>query len=156
MNRIVKIAGVVGVDCDNEFRTQILAADEHCRANPIRNLFGFFQNGPRKFGRQMIFPDDREDVDARRRARTKDLDDFPLGINVTRFPLLQPDNDFVVAVGSASVDGRWLDINIVDQPRIIGHHVEEIPRVLQGADELLLRSRQNPDDASFRSWMTGA
>ena len=156
LNCVVKIARIVRVNCDNELQTQILAADEHLRRNSIRDLCSFLQNGLRKLGRQMIFPDDRQDVDSRRRARTKDLNYFALRINVTRFPLLQPDDDLVAAAGSASVDGCWLNINVVDQPRIVRHHIEEIPRVLQGADKLFLRSRQNPDDPSFRSRMTSA
>ena len=43
----------------------------------------------------MIFPDDRQHVDAWSRSRAEHFDDFAFGINVARFPGFQANYDFI-------------------------------------------------------------
>src|SRR5206468_12842357 len=43
----------------------------------------------------MIFPNDRQHVDARSRSRTEHFDDFTFGINVARFPSFQTNYNFI-------------------------------------------------------------
>src|ERR1700730_5527707 len=93
MNRVVKIARVIRVDGDNEFFSQILTAFEHPRIDGLRNPIRFIDNCARKFGRQIILPNDREHIDARSGGRSEQFDDLALRINVPRFPRLQSNHD---------------------------------------------------------------
>src|SRR5438552_17892246 len=100
----------------------------------------------------MVFPDDREDVHPGCSAWPEQLDDFSFRIDVTRFPGLKPDHDFIVDSRLTAVDRRWLHINVVNEPWIVRHDIEEIARLLQGSDDRLVRAGQHPDDTAFCTW----
>ena len=87
----------------------------------------------------------------RRAARPEQFDDFSFGIDVTRFPGLEPNHDFVADPRLTAIDRRRLHINVVNDSRIVRHDVEEIARLLQGSDDRLVRTRQNPNNATFRT-----
>ena len=66
------------------------------------NSLRFLQDALGKFRRKMVLPDDRKHVHAGRGARPEDLDDLAFGIDVARFPRLEPDDDLVAALRSSS------------------------------------------------------
>src|ERR1043165_1775578 len=92
---IVEFARVIGIDGDDEFSAQIFASLELPGINGRGNSLCLVQNIPGKFGWQMIFPDDRQHVDAWSRRGAEHFDDFTFGINVARFPRLQANYDFI-------------------------------------------------------------
>ena len=63
---VVEIARVIGINSDDKFVAQILAPIELAYIDFFGNPIRFVQNVARKFCREMIFPDDRQHVDARR------------------------------------------------------------------------------------------
>ena len=79
----------------------------------------------------------------------KHLDDLALGIDVARFPMLETDDHFI-AHARADFFVRLTDVDVVDDARIIGHDVEEILRMLERADDGVVRALQDANDATFR------
>ena len=66
MNSVVEITRIIGIDGDDKFIAQILASIELACVDFFGNPIRLLQNISRKFRRQMVFPDDRQHVDARR------------------------------------------------------------------------------------------
>ena len=96
VNCVIEIARVIGVDGDDELVAQIFASRDLLFASTVfRNPLRLLQNFLRKFRRQMVLADDRKHVHSGRRCRPEHLDDFALGIDVTRFPDVQANHDFV-------------------------------------------------------------
>ena len=64
----------------------------------------------------------------RRRARTKHLDNLAFRIDVARFPRLEADHHFVAAIWNLRQRRLWrdLDVNVVDDARIVRNDVEEV------------------------------
>src|ERR1700680_776811 len=151
MNRVVKIARVIRVDGDNEFFSQILTAFEHPRIDGFGNPIRFIDNCARKFGRQIILPNDREHIDARSGGRSEQFDDLALRINVPRFPRLQSNHDLVAAARSLRQlrARRKLNVNIVNKTRIIRNDVIKVPRVLKRAHDRIARAFQDSNDTAF-------
>ncbi len=146
VDRVVEIAGVIGIDRDDELRAQILAAGGERRFDGFRNLFRLLDDGAGKLERKMILPNDRKHVDAGISALAEHFDDLAFRIDVARFPRFQP-NDYFVAHARL----RRLHVNVVDDARIVRHDVEEIPGLLHGADDGVVGPLQDSDDAAFRS-----
>src|SRR5947199_4218700 len=108
----------------------------------------------------MIFPNDRQHVDARSRSRTEHFDDFTFGINVARFPSFQTNYNFIANCSHWPVASRGTAhravatdigayINVVHEARVIGHDVVKIPRALESADNRIVSSFQNSNHAPF-------
>jgi hypothetical protein len=95
LNCVVEIARVIGINGDDEFSAQIFASLQLPGINCLGNSLRLVQNIPGKFRWQMIFPDDRQHVDARSRRGPEHFDDFTFGINVARFPRLQANYNFI-------------------------------------------------------------
>ena len=95
LDRVIKIARVIGIDRDDKFFAQIFASLELPWTDFIGNPLCLIQNILGKFRWQMKFPDDREHVDARRGCRPEDFDDFAFGIDVARLPGVEANHDFV-------------------------------------------------------------
>ena len=87
------------------------------------------------------------------RGRTEHFDDLAFGIDVARFPRLQPDDDLVARARSFRKrrSRGQLHVNVVHEAWIVRHDVEEIARLLQRPDHCLVGSFQDPDDAAFRA-----
>ena len=79
---IVKVARVVRIDRDNEFVPQIFAAIDHLLLDGFRNPIRFVENAFRELGRQIVFPNDRQHVDARRVGGSEHFNDVALRIDV--------------------------------------------------------------------------
>src|SRR4029453_6611233 len=86
MNCIVEIARVIGIDGEDEFSAQIFGSLQFSSINCLGNSLCLVRNIPGKFRWQMIFPDDRQHVDARSRSRAEHFDVFTFGITVTALP----------------------------------------------------------------------
>src|SRR6266478_3453971 len=82
LNRVVEIARIIRIDCDNKFVPQIFASLEFPRIDCFGDPVRFIENISRKVAWQMIFPNDRQHVDARRRGWSKYFDDVAFWINV--------------------------------------------------------------------------
>ena len=95
MDSVIEIARIIRIDGNDEFVAQIFASGELPCVDLFGNAICLIQNLPRKFCGQMIFPDDREHVDSRGGCRAEHFDDFAFGIEVTRFPSVQANHDFV-------------------------------------------------------------
>src|SRR5437762_644456 len=63
MNRVIKIACIIGIDGDDKLFAQIVASIELLRIDFFGNTVRLVQNISRKFCRQMIFADNRQHVD---------------------------------------------------------------------------------------------
>ena len=70
---------------------------------------------------------------------------------MTRLPRFQPNDHFVGRFGPPGRrrDRARLHVNVVHHPGIVRHDVEEVSRLLQGADDRVVGALQNPDDAAF-------
>ena len=140
VDRVVEIAGIIGIDRDDELLAQILAPVERDASTVSGIRLGFLEDASWKFGGKMVFPDDREHVDAGRRCGAEHFDDFPFRIDVARFPRFEPD-DYLVATRPVCRGLRSeadLHVNVVHDARIVGHDVEEI---LRSAAKCRRRSR---------------
>src|SRR5206468_2059122 len=122
------------------------------------------QNIPGEFRWQMIFPDDREHVDARSRRGPQHFDDFTFGINVARFPRLQTDYNLITILwrnfGSRERQVQYGGfvpwrirnlpyVNIVQDARVIRYDVIKVPRALESADNRIVSSFQDSNHAPF-------
>ena len=141
MNSVVEITRIIGIDGDDEFIAQILAPiDLTCVdffGNPVRLL----QNISRKFRWQMIFPDDRQHVDARRRRGPEHFNDFALWIDVARFPSLETNHNFIADFGGGLLDPpipSRLDVHVMHKTWIIGNNIIKIARMLQRSDDRIV------------------
>src|SRR4051812_27604420 len=118
----------------------------------------------------MILPNDRKHVNAGRAARPKHFDDLAFRIDVPRLPRLEPNDHLVAGSGcwsrralAAVLRGlfshrpeggpapRRLNINVVHDPRIVRHDVEEILRLLERTDDRVVCALENANDAAFRA-----
>ena len=90
----------------------------------------------------MVLPDDRQHVHPGRGTGPEDFDDLPLRIDVARFPRFETDDDFIAAARRLRERRlrRNLDVNVVDDARIIRNDVEEVLRLLQSSDERIVRA----------------
>ena len=81
------------------------------------------------------------------------LDDLPFRIDVARFPRLETDDDLVAALRNLRQRRlrRDLDVNVVNDARIVRHDVEEILRLFEGADDRIVRPLEDANDAAFRA-----
>ena len=95
VDRVVKIAGIIRVDRDDEFFAQILAVLEHSPVDAFGNSICFIDNVFRKFSWQIVLANDRQHVDAGRRRGPEDFDDLAFRIDMTRLPRLEANNDLV-------------------------------------------------------------
>ncbi len=153
MNGVVKIARIIRIDRDDELSAQIFAAFEHSPVDRFRNFTGLIDNVSRELSRKPVFSNDRQHVDAGRSGGPQHLDDLTFRIDVTRFPRLEADNDFVAASRCARqfCARRHLYINVVHEPRIIRDDVIEIARMLQRSDNRIARTFQNSNHAALAS-----
>ena len=69
---------------------------------------------------------------------------------MARFPRLQPNDNFITESRCAARPAQWarLHVNVVDDARIVRHNVEKLSRLLQGADDRIVRSFEDTDDAA--------
>src|ERR1044071_9056290 len=161
---IVEIARVIGIDGDDEFSAQIFASLELPGINGLGNSLCLVQNIPGKFGWQMIFPDDRQHVDAWSRRGAEYFDDFTFGINVARFPRLQANYDFIANLWHnmercerPARHGRFAVwrihnlpyINVMNDARVIRDYVIKVPRALEGANNCIVRAFQDSNHPPF-------
>src|SRR6266478_6289147 len=75
----IEITRIIGINGDDEFSAQIFASLELPGIKRLGNSLRLVQNIPGKFRWQMIFPDDRQHVDAWSRRRPEHFDDLTLG-----------------------------------------------------------------------------
>ena len=157
VDRVIEIARIVRVDRDDELVAQILASLEHFFADGFRDSLRFFEDVSRKFRRKMVLPDDGQHVHAGRGAGPKDFDDLALGIDMARFPRFETDDDLIAALRfSREQRLRWnLDVNVVDNARIIRNDVEKVFRLLQSSDDRIVRTFQDADHPSFGAPLAG-
>ena len=150
---IVKIARVIRIDCDNELVAQILATIDHPLLDRLWNPISFIDDAFWKRSRQIVFPDDRQHVDAGRSCGSKHLDDLAFWIYMSRFPRLETNNDFIATRRRFRQFLAWrnLNVNIVDKSRIVRHHVIKITRMLQRSDDGVARTLENANHAPFAS-----
>src|SRR5713101_3211144 len=150
---IVKIARVIRIDCDNEFVAQIVATIDHPLLDRLRNPIRFIDDAFWKRRRQIVFPDDRQHVDAGRSCGSKHLDDLAFWIYMSRFPRLETNNDFIATRRRfRQFLARWnLNVNIVDESRVVRHHVIKITRMLERSDDGVARTLENANHAPFAS-----
>ena len=151
IDRVVEIARIVGIDRDDEFVPQVFAFPEAIRIDRLWNFIRLGEHGARKLERQVILPNDRKHVDPGISGAAEQLDDFALGIDVARLPRLQSDDDLVVRLRWAGRTGQRLplDIDVVNDPRIVRHDVEEVTRLLQSADDRVVGALENANDAAL-------
>ena len=128
MNGVIEVARIIWIDGNNKCFPQIFPTLEFPRIDRLGNLICFVQDILRKFGGQMILPNDRQHIDAWRRGRPEHFDDVAFRINVSRFPGLETNHDFVANDGDFGNrrTRRNVDIHVVDESRIVRHNVIEI------------------------------
>src|SRR5438874_8050958 len=95
VNRVVEIACILRIDGDDKFFPQIFTAIKLPRIDGFGNPVCLSDNVSWKFGRQMILPNDRQHVHARRRGWPEYFDDVAFGINMARFPRLESNDNLV-------------------------------------------------------------
>src|ERR1043166_7517989 len=109
----------------------ILAPSEVGWPNLGANSARFLEN---RFGEvewQIVLAQHRKHIHAFLTGRSQDLDDFPLGIRVAGFPLLQLNDYFVANTGGTAHITRLRHINVMRHPRIIWNHEQKLPAALQ-------------------------
>ena len=153
VDRVVEIARIIRIDRDDELLAQILATFEHllARLSPefvcasSRTSLG---NSVGRWYFRMI--DSMSTPGAELGPSTSMIS--PFGIDVARFPRFQPDDDFVAALRGLRERRlrRNLDVNVVDDARIVRHDVEKIFRLLQSSDDRVVRAFQDANHAAFR------
>src|SRR6266404_2702468 len=153
VNRVVEIACIVRIDGDDKFLPQIFTSLEFPCIDGFGNPICLINNVSRKFGRQMIFPNDRQHIHARRRGGPEYLDDVAFWINVARLPRLESNDNFVTDCSDGLRPPIFYrpDIYIVDDSWIVWNDVIEITGMLQRADDCIVRALQNPNYAAFLS-----
>ena len=91
----------------------------------------------REARRQLVLPDDRLDIDARRAWAADHLEQFALRRVVARRPLGDLDHHPVAATGlGLGLLAKLGQINVVCDARVARHDVPKLPRLLQRADHL--------------------
>src|SRR5205085_11531520 len=81
------------------------------------------------------------------------FDDLAFWINVARLPILQANNDFIAERRGLRqlFTRRNLNINVVDETRIVRHNVMKVSRLLECPDDRVPRAFQNSNDPAFAS-----
>jgi hypothetical protein len=134
---IVKIASGVGIDGDDKFPAEILAA---------RWLVGQFNFGKRgglgdgfgrKLGGKIKLPDDGEDVHAGIGVRAEALHDDSLRIGVTVFPLDEPGDHLVAGLsGRGALGSGGGDVEVMEEAGIVRNDDMEAGGFLECADDV--------------------
>src|SRR5205085_7699877 len=83
--------------------------------------------------------------------RPEDFDDLSFRVDVTRLPRLETNDDFVAWSWHRQLAFGDLDLNVVDDARIVRHDVEKVFRLLQGADNRIVRAFENANHPAFRA-----
>src|SRR5262245_23242712 len=84
--RVVKILGILGVDCDHSVRAAINTRSDFLGFDVGSEISSLLQNAVRKVKRQVVLPQDREHIDAFLIWRAQNFNNFALGINLAVFP----------------------------------------------------------------------
>ncbi len=144
-DRVVEILRVVGVDGDDVVRTAVHPPGEVVRVDD-RSMVSCL---PERLGREMqgevVLAQDGEQVDPFGVGGTEELDDFPLGIGMARLPLAEFDDDLVAGARNTSEIARRGDVDVVGDPGVIRHDVEELGTGLESADEAGATSFEDAD-----------
>src|SRR5205809_7350122 len=101
----------------------------------------------------MKLPDDRQHVHAWRGGWPKYFDDVAFRINVARFPRIESNDNFVTDRSGTLRPPIFPrpNIHVMDDSWIIWNDVMKIPRMLQCANDRIMRPLQNSDYAAFLS-----
>ena len=104
----------------------------HCAQAP-----GLGLDLAREARRQLVLPDDRFDIDARRAWAADHLEQFALRRVVARRPLGDLDHHPVATLGfGLGLPAKLGQVNVVRDARVARHDVPKLPRLLQRANHL--------------------
>ena len=98
-DRVVEIAGGVGVDGDNEVATEIFPSGGAVGEFDGGKGFGFGEGFGGKGGGQIKCPDDGEDVDAGVGRAAESFDKEAFGVGLAIFPVDEFGHDLVAGFG---------------------------------------------------------
>ena len=151
---VVEIAGGIGIDGDDEVAAKVLT---------VGGLIGKFDSGEgrclgdrlgRELSGEVELSDNRENVDAGILASAQTLDEDALRVGMTVFPFGQAGDDLVAGSGGGRTGGAGLGyVEVVLQARIVRDDDEEAGGFLQGANNLVVATLEDADDASARSFL---
>ena len=148
-DRVVKVASVVRVDRDDQPSAAVLASARGGRRHRVAEDFRRLGHSLGEGAREIVFADDRLDVDAGPVGRSEDLDDFALGVDVPRGPFAQFDHDLVALVRAQRGRG-FRNVDVVDEMLVVRHDVPEAGGFLERAHRGGGAAFENADDPAPR------
>ena len=148
-NSVVEITSGVGIDGDDEFSAEILAAWRVVRQFHFGIRGGLGDGFGRKLGGKIKLSDDRKNVHAGIGVGAETLHDDTLGVGVAVFPLNQTGDDFVAGLGGRGALGSGGgDVKVVQEAGVVRDDDMKAGGFLEGADDVGGASLQNAKHAS--------
>ena len=151
---IVEVPGAFAVDGYHRQLPQVQAVLQNPGRQLERNLLGLGQHLRGKLIRQTVFQDDQPGLDRGVLHRAQDLDDGPLGVQVTG-GIVGHRGPHHVAGGGARQLLRGND-QVEDEVLVFRLHVVGIFRLAQEAQHLLVPALQDADHLAFLAPAPGA
>lgn len=142
---IVVVAGIVGINGDDDFAGQVQPAVPFFGRDFFLRLRGFGEDIAGEIGGEIVAADDGKGVVARVVLASNDFDEGTLGVDVAVGPFIEFDDDAVADPGLEAGGGE-IDIDIPAEARVIRDDEMELAGFLQDADEGWLFSFQDADD----------
>ena len=148
-NGIVEVAGICGVDGDDDLLRKVLAAVEVILVKRGRGLACFLEHVLRKFVGQAKRPDNGQRVHSRRAARAENFGDHPFAAVLGRGEAQHLEDDLVPS--AHALGARVADINAVAEHGAVYADESLALALVIGADELARGALEHAHDFARRA-----
>ncbi len=144
-NGIVEILRVVRIDRDDPVTTAIHAPLAIAWRDGRPQAARLLQDGFGELQREVVLAQHREHVHPFGVRGAEDLNDLAFGVRMARLPFAQFDHHLVPDLRGPADIARRHHVDIVGNPRVVGHDVEKLPAALERADHLRAATFQDAD-----------